>query len=123
MIGNGPFFPWAGRIVVIAPECMGYRSLSAMAVLAVVLAIWQRPGLINSFLLLLAGAVLSVIGNVLRIAFLLGCMLVLSDEWYTPIHDVAGFCAIVIEAIILGSFCDWLKRRKRNKEGVNGKGQ
>ena len=113
---NAPCFPWAGRIVVIAPECMGYRSLSAMALLALVLIIWQRPGFFRSCVLMAGACVLAVLGNLCRIGTLLVVMKFLPDEWYMPVHDVAGFVAILVESVLLSNFCDWLKSRPKSKE-------
>lgn len=106
---NGVVIPWAGRIVVIAPECMGYRSMSVMAVLALVLVISRRPGLVKSLALFVSAAVIAVVGNLCRIGCLMLAMWLLPDAWYNPIHDSAGLIAIVIEAIILANVCDWLK--------------
>lgn len=118
---NGFSFPFAGRIVVIAPECMGYRSLAAMALLAVVLVIWQRPGLFKSLVLLACSSVLAVLGNMCRIGFLLLVMKFLPEDWYAPIHDVAGFVAILVESVILGNICDFLKRKGRDNSERSGK--
>lgn len=113
---NGFSYPWCGRIVVIAPECMGYRSLAAMAALAVFLILWQRPGLFRSFVLFASACVLAVLGNLCRIGFLMFAMFALPDEWYAPIHDSAGFAVMLIEALILGSVCDYLKRRQKKEQ-------
>lgn len=109
---TGFCFPWQGRIVVIAPECMGFRSLAAMAFLSLFLILWRRPGLMRSLLLAAIGVGLAVIGNLLRIAFLLGVMwLSKSDQLYFVCHDYAGFTLMFVEALILGTICDRLCRK------------
>lgn len=95
---------------------MGYRSLAAMALLTVFLVIWQRPGFFNSLVLMACSSVLAVLGNVCRIGSLLLAMKFLPDDWYDPIHDVAGFIAILVESTILGNICDYLKRRQKNAD-------
>lgn len=113
---SGFSFPWCGRIVVIAPECMGYRSLAAMASLAVFLILWQRPGLFRSFVLFASACVLAVLGNLCRIGFLMFSMWALPDKWFGPIHDSAGFAVMLIESLILGSVCDYLKCRQKKEQ-------
>lgn len=109
---TGFCFPWQGRIVVIAPECMGFRSLAAMAFLSLFLILWRRPGLMRSLLLAAIGVGLAVVGNLLRIAFLLGVMwLSKSDQLYFACHDYAGFTFMFVEALILGTICDRLCRK------------
>ena len=109
---TGLCFPWQGRIVVIAPECMGFRSLAAMAFLSLFLILWCRPSLLRSILLAAIGAAIAIVGNLLRIAFLLGIMwLSKSDQLYFACHDYAGFTLILIEAILLGKICDRLCRK------------
>lgn len=113
---NGFSFPWAGRVFVIAPECMGYRSATAMLVLAAGLIVWQRPGIRNSILLLLSAVVLSVVGNLCRLGSLLMCASCFPDSWFAPIHDSAGYVAMIIETVLLGNFSDWLTRRSRKNK-------
>lgn len=118
MAYNGFTFPWAGRIFVIAPECMGYRSMSTMIVLAIALIILKRPGLLKSFVIVGSAGVLSIIGNLCRIGFLLLSASIFPDQWFSPIHDSAGYVVIIIEAVILGNICDWLVHRNKDKERV-----
>lgn len=109
---NPLFFSFDGRIVVIAPECLGYRSLAIMAFLAVFLCIWKRPGLLRSLGVLASACLLAVIGNVLRIAFLCGlAALNVNDAIFGTCHDMAGYAVMFIEAMLLGSIFDRFCRK------------
>ena len=109
---GGLYFPWAGRIVVIAPECMGLRSFSAMMVFALALAIYHCPGFWRSLALFPAAAAIGVLGNALRILFLLAVMRCFPDSLYLTLHDAAGYAVIVLDVLALAAFCDWLKTRR-----------
>lgn len=108
---NPLYFSFDGRIVVIAPECLGYRSLAIMAFLAVFLCIWKRPGLLRSLGVLASACLLAVIGNVLRISFLCGLAAFnVNDAIFGTCHDMAGYAVMFIEAMLLGSIFDRARR-------------
>ena len=120
---NSPWFPFAGRIVVIAPECMGYRSLSAMAFLALFLVLWKRPGLLRSLALVSCAGALAVLGNICRIGFLLAVLKLFDDDAiFNYCHDAAGYVVMIIEALVLASIYDKLctKTENNTKEHNNG---
>ena len=109
---NPPFFPLGGRIIVIAPECLGYRSLAIMAFLAVFLCVWKRPGILRSIGVLACACGLAVAGNILRIAFLCGlAALRVGDALFGTCHDMAGYAVMFVEAMILGAIFDRFNRK------------
>ncbi len=106
---NAPFFPWAGRIVVIAPECMGYRSLTALLVLAVFFAVYRRLSFKHSILLFAASGALAVLCNLLRIGSILLLALIAPDFAFGAWHDMAGYLFMLLGVFAMAGFGDWLK--------------
>ena len=100
---NPVHFPWFGRLVVIAPECMGLRSLTALALIALWLVFRNRRalGFWKSALVLASAALIGFSGNLLRIGVILLVAILFPDFAFGPLHDVIGFLIILADCWIL----------------------
>lgn len=103
---NPMTFEWANRIVVIAPECMGYRSLTALVILGVALAIYNRMNFRRSLMLVGVASLLAIVGNLVRIGTILLVALFDADLAFGPVHDVAGYVTMLLATLALASVTD-----------------
>lgn len=105
-----PSILWFGRTVVIHPQCMGYRSLIALFLLAMVCSLRLKKWS-ERFKLVALSVPIAVIGNILRIAILLGVCLLLSGTALSMVHDVLGYVIFVVEVNVMANFASRMSWR------------
>ena len=108
---NAIAFPWFGRIVAITPECMGYRSMIAMSLLAAFCAFANRLSLARSVALLVIALAIAACGNVARILTILAVSAFAPDFGFGPWHDLAGYLVFIVAAVAMFSVADLLGGR------------
>lgn len=109
-------FELANDLVVITPECLGYRSLSVMVLFGLALAICKRLPFLRSIMLVGTAGLLAIVGNLTRIGIILLVALFDGDIAFGPVHDMAGYVIIVFESIVLASVCDYHVRKSDKRK-------
>lgn len=108
-------FEWAGRLVVLAPECMGYRSLSVLFIFAVAMALCKRFNFRRSLMLVGSACLLAIVGNLTRISLILMTAKINGDFAFGPVHDYAGIACTTIATIFLAYVADYIEKYKTEK--------
>lgn len=100
---NAIAFPWFERIVVIAPECMGYRSIIAMSLLAAFCAYANRLTFARVTALLAVAVAISIVGNVARLLLILTVAAFAPDFGFGLWHDCCGYVVFVVAVLAMAS--------------------
>lgn len=101
----GNIIQLSGRELFVAEACSGIQSVFTLAFLACVLVAWNRRRLWLTPLYLVIAGLLAVAGNVLRVTTVALAESLwemdLADGWR---HDLLGYVALAIAAMLLVSF-------------------
>ena len=108
---NAIAFPWFGRIVAITPECMGYRSIIAMSLLAAFCAFANRLSFARATVLLAVAVAIAAVGNVVRLLLILAVAALAPDFGFGVWHDLAGYLVFIVAAVAMFSCADMLGGR------------
>lgn len=100
---NAIVFPWFERVVAIAPECMGYRSLIALTVLAAFCAYANRLTFTRATVLLAGAVAISIVGNVTRMLLILTVAAFAPDFGFGLWHDLCGYVVFVFAVLAMAS--------------------
>lgn len=111
---NAIAFPWFGRIVAITPECMGYRSMIAMSILAAFCAFANRLSFARAIALLAVAVAIAIVGNVVRILSILAVSAVAPDFAFGLWHDLCGYVVFVFAALAMASVASKLATYRSN---------
>lgn len=100
---NAIAFPWFERIVAITPECMGYRSIIAMSLLAAFCAYANRLTFTRATVLLAGAVAISIVGNVSRMLLILTVAAFAPDFGFGLWHDLCGYVVFVVAVLAMAS--------------------
>lgn len=105
---------YRGRCMVVADECSGVRSLFAITGTTLLAGILWRYGAGRTAMLVMAGALMAVACNVVRVA---ACVL------FPSIHDLAGYAAYgvaLVGTLLIDSTMATLRRAAVNSPSQEG---
>ena len=111
---NAIAFPWFGRIVAITPECMGYRSIIAMSLLAAFCAFANRLSFARSTALLAVAVAIAMVGNVVRLLLILAVAALAPDFGFGVWHDLCGYVVFVFAVLAMASAASKLATYRSN---------
>lgn len=111
---NAIAFPWFGRIVAITPECMGYRSIIAMSLLAAFCAFANRLSFARSTALLAVAVAIAIVGNVVRLLLILAVAALAPDFGFGVWHDLCGYVVFVFAVLAMASVASKLATYRSN---------
>lgn len=111
---NAIAFPWFGRIVAITPECMGYRSIIAMSLLAAFCAYANRLTFARSTALLAVAVAIAMVGNVVRLLLILAVAALAPDFGFGVWHDLCGYVVFVFAVLAMASVASKLATYRSN---------
>lgn len=111
---NAIAFPWFGRIVAITPECMGYRSIIAMSLLAAFCAFANRLSFARATALLAVAVAIAIVGNVARLLLILAVAALAPDFGFGVWHDLCGYVVFVFAVLAMASVASKLATYRSN---------
>lgn len=111
---NAIAFPWFGRIVAITPECMGYRSIIAMSLLAAFCAFANRLSFARATALLAVAVAIAIVGNVVRLLLILAVAALAPDYGFGVWHDLCGYVVFVFAVLAMASVASKLATYRSN---------
>lgn len=111
---NAIAFPWFGRIVAITPECMGYRSIIAMSLLAAFCAFANRLSFARATALLAVAVAIAAVGNIVRLLLILAVAALAPDFGFGPWHDLCGYVVFVFAVLAMASVASKLATYRSN---------
>lgn len=111
---NAIAFPWFGRIVAITPECMGYRSIIAMSLLAAFCAFANRLSFARATALLAVAVAIAAVGNVVRLLLILAVAALAPDFGFGVWHDLCGYVVFVFAVLAMASVASKLATYRSN---------
>lgn len=111
---NAIAFPWFGRIVAITPECMGYRSIIAMSLLAAFCAFANRLSFARATALLAVAVAIAIVGNVVRLLLILAVAALAPDFGFGVWHNLCGYVVFVFAVLAMASVASKLATYRSN---------
>ena len=111
---NAIVFPWFERIVAITPECMGYRSIIAMSLLAAFCAYANRLTFARATALFAVAVAISIVGNVVRMLLILTVAAFAPDFGFGLWHDLCGYVVFVVAVLAMASAASKLTTYRSN---------
>ena len=101
--------PWVGGYVFLRTSCLGYRSMIALLVVAIVYAVALRVPFARWPRVVMLAIATAIVGNILRIASVFGIALLHWGFAFGLWHDISGYIVFMAELAIVARYCE---RRK-----------
>lgn len=104
-------FEWFGGVILVLPQCMGYRSLVALAAISVLCGFLHLSRWRDVAKLVMLSVLIAVTGNLLRIAVIM-CMCAVSYELaFEVVHETIGYAIFVVEVLVLAAIAERMKKK------------